>query len=107
MSDMPDTQPAPPAPANGVSVAPPTTPMPAAPTSPQQAPAALVDQPKESWFKGFDWMKVLGYSVLVIVGVAYVKYTRDRATKDAADIADLKSSISNLTLKIDSPQASA
>jgi len=102
MADIPQAAPAP-TPANGVSVTPTAAPA-AAPVAPVAAPApvAQVEPPKESWFKGFDWMKVIGYSVLVIVGVAYVKYTRDRATKDAADIASLKSQLSSLTVQVDS-----
>ena len=100
MADIPQAAPAP-TPANGVSVTPTAAPAPpVAPASP--APVMQVEPPKESFFKGFDWMKVIGYSVLVIVGVSYMKYTRDRATKDAADIASLKSQLSSLTVQVDS-----
>lgn len=71
---------APEAPANGVSVNAPTPA--AAPAAPQvAAPAAPVEPAKASWVSGFDWFKVLGYSVLVIVGISYIKYTRDKAKK--------------------------
>lgn len=101
MADTPDLVPqAAASPANGVSVSPPAgAPIAAAPIA--EAPAAAVPPPKESWFKGFDWMRVIGYTVLIIVGVAYVKYTQNRAKKDASDITDLKTQLSTLSSEVD------
>lgn len=83
------------APANGVSVNSPTPAAPIAAPTPAPVPAAT-ESPKESFFSGFDWFKVLGYTVLVIVGVSYIKYTRDKAKKDSADITDIKSQLSKI-----------
>lgn len=97
MADTPQPaapQPAPPA--NGVAI---NSPAPAAAAPAVAAPA--VAPAKEPFFKGFDWWKVLAYSVLVIVGVSYVKYTRDKATKDSTDIANLKSQLSSLQAQVD------
>jgi len=41
----------------------------------------------------------------VIVAISYVKYTRDKSKKDTADIADLKSQISSLTIKVEDATA--
>ena len=91
-------------PPNGVTVNnPAVAPAPAA--APAPAPAAATEpapQPTQSWFSGFDWFKVLGYTVLTIVGVSYIKYTRDKAKKDNTDIADIKSQLSKIQSELNS-----
>lgn len=106
MAEIQASAPAAPSPANGVSVTPPSQPAPAAApvAAPAASPMSTPEPPKSSWFSGFDWMKVLGYTVLVVVGISYIKYTRDKAKKDAQDIADLKTELSTLTTEVDKLQ---
>jgi len=97
-----------PVPANGVSITQPAATAAPIAAAPMAAPVMQQPEtPKESFFKDFDWLKVIGYSVLIIVGVSYIKYTRERATKDATDIAALKSQLNNLTMEIDSLKPTA
>ena len=97
------------APAAGVSVqpAPGSSPIVTQPAAPAPVIASPQEVVQKNWFEGFDWFKVLAYSVLVIVGVSYVKYTRDKAKKDSADISDLQSQLSTLTLKVSNLQPSS
>ena len=93
-------------PANGVSVNPPVAaPVAAAPA--EAAPMVAAAPPRESWFSGFDWWKVFWGTTLAIVAVSYVKYTRERAKKDATDIVDIKSQLSKVTLEVSNMQQPA